>query len=83
MLQIPRILKPQDKTKLREIRARVKMLESEKNSKSVHNKLDQAYSELEEMISSDCLFCGDLMVKNVDTLFITKEEFELRREEWL
>lgn len=76
-------LEPQDKTKLREIRARVKMLESEKNSKSVHNKLDQAYSELEEMISSDCLFCGDLMVKNVDTLFITKEEFDIRREEWL
>ena len=76
-------LEPQDKTKLHEIRARVKMLESEQNTKSVQNKLDQAYSELEEMISSDCLFCGDLMVKNVDTLFIAKEEFNIRREEWL
>lgn len=76
-------LEPKKKTELHEIRSRIQMLESERNIKIVQNKLDQAYSELEEIIASDCLFCGDLMVKNVDTLFIASEEFDRRRDDWL
>ena len=76
-------LEAEDRTKLNKIRGRIQELESERNIKDNQSKLDQAYSELEEIIASECLFCGDLMVKNIDTLFIPSEDFDSSRGEWL
>ena len=74
-------LEEEDRTKLNKIRDRIQELE--RDNKSNQGKLDQAYSELEEIIASECLFCGDLMVKNIDTLFIASEDFNSSRDEWL
>ena len=76
-------LEAEDRTKLNKIRGRIQELEAERNIKHNQSKLDQAYSELEEIIASECLFCGDLMVKNIDTLFIASEDFNSSRGEWL
>ena len=77
-------LEPHDRKNLNELQDRIKHLTRESDKVSaVQSKLDKAYSELEELIASECLFCGNIMVRNIDTLFIGGDEFSQRKSEWL
>ena len=43
----------------------------------------QAQAELDDLIASECLFCGDIMIRNIDKPFIADEDFSRVQAEWL
>jgi vacuolar protein sorting-associated protein 18 len=44
---------------------------------------DAVKLEIEDMIASECPFCGVLMIKSVDLPFIAPEEYETTAANWL
>ena len=44
---------------------------------------EQIRAELDDLIASECVFCGDIMVKSIDKPFIADEDFERVLNEWL
>lgn len=44
---------------------------------------DQARAEIDDIIASQCLFCGDIVVKSIDKPFIEDDEFDAVTNEWL
>ena len=44
---------------------------------------EQLRSELDDLIASECVFCGDIMVKSIDKPFIADEDFDRVLAEWL
>jgi hypothetical protein len=47
------------------------------------SKRDQIRSELDDVMASQCLYCGDLMVKMIDRPLIEDADFERVTNEWL
>ena len=44
---------------------------------------DQARTELDDLIASECPFCGEIMIKMIDKPFIQDHEFSAVMEKWL
>ena len=44
---------------------------------------DQLRSELDDLVASQCLYCGDLMVKMIDKPLVEDADFEREMAEWL
>ena len=44
---------------------------------------EQIRAELDDLIASECVFCGDIMVKSIDKPFIADEDFDRVLNEWL
>jgi hypothetical protein len=38
--------------------------------------------ELDDLVASECIFCGDMMVKMIDKPFIEEEDYERAMSEW-
>jgi len=38
--------------------------------------------ELDDLVASECIFCGDLMVKLIDKPFIDDDDYEKVIDEW-
>jgi hypothetical protein len=38
--------------------------------------------ELDDLVASECIFCGDTMVKMIDKPFIEEEDYERVMLEW-
>lgn len=54
------------------------------DSKSpVPSRAEQAQAELDDLIASECVFCGDVMIRNIDRPFIEDQDFDRVVEEWL
>ena len=47
------------------------------------SKKDQARAELDDLVASECIFCGEIMVKMIDKPFIEDHEFAAVMEKWL
>ena len=43
----------------------------------------QAQAELDDLIASECVFCGDIMVRDIDKPFIDDQDFDRVMSEWL
>ena len=43
---------------------------------------DTIRAELDELIASECIHCGDIMIKLIDKPFIEPEDFESVSQEW-
>ena len=89
---IPHLPGPRQK-KLVELQSLVESLsrDQEKDSLSVSSnksgstlhRLQQAQAELDDLIAGECLFCGDIMIRNIDKPFIEDTEFNKVIAEWL
>ena len=44
---------------------------------------DRLRSELDDLVASQCLYCGDLMVKMIDKPLVEDADFEREMAEWL
>ena len=47
------------------------------------SKRDQARMELDDLVASECIFCGEIMIKMIDKPFIEDHEFAAVMEKWL
>ena len=86
---IPHLAPPRQK-KLQELVTMVDTLTRDTRGDSVsmtsgghRSKLDHAQAELDDLIAGECLFCGDIMVRNIDKPFIDDADFNRVIAEWL
>lgn len=59
-----------------------KQQEEKDNLISMINKMDKLKEELDDLIASDCPFCGDIMISSISKPFILEEENEREIEMW-
>lgn len=43
---------------------------------------DQIKADIDELIASECLYCGDLMIESIDKPFIEEKDYERVMKEW-
>ncbi|XP_043479320.1 vacuolar protein sorting-associated protein 18 homolog isoform X2 [Leptopilina heterotoma] len=43
---------------------------------------DQIKADIDDLIASECLYCGDLMIESIDKPFIEEEDYERVMKEW-
>lgn len=44
---------------------------------------EQIKSDIDDIIASECVYCGELMIKSIDKPFIDPEKFEQEKASWL
>ena len=47
------------------------------------NAISQVQAEMDDLIAAECLFCGDIMIRNIDKPFIEDADFQRVINEWL
>ena len=45
--------------------------------------ISQVQAEMDDLIAAECLFCGDIMIRNIDKPFIEDADFQRVINEWL
>ena len=40
-------------------------------------------AEIDDLIAAECMFCGDIMIRDIDKPFIEDSEFQSVINEWL
>lgn len=43
---------------------------------------DMIKSEIDNILASECLYCGENMIRNIDKPFIEEHEYDLIMKEW-
>ncbi|CAK9834118.1 Vacuolar protein sorting-associated protein 18 homolog [Anthophora retusa] len=43
---------------------------------------DQIKADIDELVASECLYCGELMIESIDKPFIEEEDYEKVMKEW-
>lgn len=43
---------------------------------------DQIKADIDELVASECLYCGELMIESIDKPFIEEEDYERVMREW-
>jgi hypothetical protein len=51
--------------------------ESKVDQDLVMGKIDQLHEELDDIVASECILCGDIMIKSIDQPFIGDEELDI------
>lgn len=51
--------------------------ESKVDQDLVMGKIDQLREELDDIVASECVLCGDIMIKSIDQPFIGDEEIDI------
>lgn len=44
---------------------------------------EQIKSDIDDIVASECVYCGELMIKSIDKPFIDPEKFEEEKSSWL
>ncbi|KAF3420783.1 hypothetical protein E2986_04403 [Frieseomelitta varia] len=44
---------------------------------------DQIKADIDDLIASECLYCGELMIESIDKPFIEEEDYERVMKEWI
>ena len=47
------------------------------------SKKDQLHAELDDLIASECVHCGDIMIKLINKPFFEPDEYIKINQEWL
>ncbi|XP_031837327.1 vacuolar protein sorting-associated protein 18 dor isoform X2 [Nomia melanderi] len=46
------------------------------------SKKDQIKADIDDLVASECLYCGELMIESIDKPFIEEEDYERVMKEW-
>lgn len=82
------MLGPAKKFKLAELQRQQKILSSQTNvdaisiSSSGISAKDVLKGDIDNIIASECLYCGENMIRNIDLPFIDEKEYEKIMKEW-
>ena len=83
-------LSPARQAKVEELRIEIRALELRGqdtvsvDSRSVKlSRKDQLRSELDDLVASECPYCGEMMLKMIDKPLIEEEDFESAMLEWI
>jgi len=52
------------------------------NSIGAANNREKLLAELDDIVASECVYCGDIMIRSIDQPFILPEESNLVMEGW-
>lgn len=44
---------------------------------------EQIKSDIDDIVASECVYCGELMIKSIDKPFIDPQKFEEEKSSWL
>lgn len=44
---------------------------------------EQIKSDIDDIIASECVYCGELMIRSIDKPFIDPEKFDEEKSSWL
>lgn len=44
---------------------------------------EQIISDIDDIVASECVYCGELMIKSIDKPFIDPQKFEQEKSSWL
>ncbi|XP_050295734.1 vacuolar protein sorting-associated protein 18 homolog isoform X2 [Anthonomus grandis grandis] len=81
-------LGPLKKSRLAELERQFQTLSLQSNSDSIStgssgmSARDQVKTEIDNILASECLYCGETMIRNIDTPFIEEFEFDSITREW-
>lgn len=50
---------------------------------SVATTREQIISDIDDIVASECAYCGELMIKSIDKPFIDSHRFEEEKSSWL
>ncbi|XP_030762434.1 vacuolar protein sorting-associated protein 18 homolog isoform X2 [Sitophilus oryzae] len=81
-------LGPTKKARLADLQRQVKTLNSQNNVDNLStgsagiSAREQAKTEIDNIIASECLYCGENMIKNIDKPFIENYDYDTIAKEW-
>lgn len=44
---------------------------------------EQIKSDIDDIVASECIYCGELMIRSIDKPFIDPKKFEEEKSSWL
>lgn len=81
-------LGPAKRNKLHELNRQLTMLSAQVHSDNVSNSSaslsmrDQVKQDIDNIVASECLYCGEIMIRNIDKPFIDDKEYDKVMKEW-
>ncbi|KAJ3625065.1 hypothetical protein MTP99_018635 [Tenebrio molitor] len=87
MNELNPLLGPAKKNKLADLERQLKILNSQTNVDNVStgsgmSAREIVKSEIDNIVASECLFCGENMIRNIDKPFIEDYEYDKIAKEW-
>ncbi|KAK3930225.1 Vacuolar protein sorting-associated protein 18-like protein [Frankliniella fusca] len=79
-------LPPGKRNKLEEYRRQLASLTSKDDAISINSTSmsarDQLKADIDAIVASECLYCGEMMIKSIDRPFVEDEKYEQIMKEW-
>lgn len=79
---------PAKRNKLHELNRQLTLLSAQVHSDNVSNSSaslsmrDQVKQDIDNIVASECLYCGEIMIRNIDKAFIDEKEYDKIMKEW-
>lgn len=79
-------LPPGKRSKLQEYRRQLASMSSKDDAISINSTSisarDQLKADIDAIVASECLYCGEMMIKSIDRPFVEDDEYEQIMKEW-
>ncbi|XP_063904510.1 vacuolar protein sorting-associated protein 18 homolog isoform X2 [Zophobas morio] len=87
MSELQPLLGPAKKNKLADLERQLKILNTQTNVDNVStgsgmSAREIVKSEIDNIVASECLFCGENMIRNIDKPFIEDDDYDKIAKEW-
>ncbi|XP_015172039.1 PREDICTED: vacuolar protein sorting-associated protein 18 homolog isoform X2 [Polistes dominula] len=82
------MLSMDQRTKLADLQRQLTFISNRSENTSTSTRLtplpakDQIKADIDELVASECLYCGELMIESIDKPFIEEEDYERVMREW-
>lgn len=79
---------PAKKNKLDDLNRQLKVLNAQNQGDNLStgstgmSAKDMVKAEIDNIVASECLYCGENMIRNIDKPFIEEHEYEKIMKEW-
>lgn len=81
-------LGPAKRNKLHDLNRQLTMLSCQVHSDNISSSSaslsmrDQVKQDIDTIVASECLYCGELMIRNIDRPFIDEKDYDKIMKEW-